>query len=173
MAWTTIPDKSVGTLMDTTWYDVYFKANLDYHEALLEDLLGKVVVVPLFAGGRTAAGETAVSTTSTSYEEVTGTEYAIDPDLIDGAEVYFEANIRRSSGTSASVYASLYVNGSQIANSEVSETGTTYVRKRSGDIAADLPSGGSEVTFDVRIKGGSGSQACALGAARLLIVPKE
>lgn len=30
MAWTDIPDKSTGDLMDETWYDDYFKANMEY-----------------------------------------------------------------------------------------------------------------------------------------------
>lgn len=30
MAWTAIPDKSTGDLMDETWYDTHFKANMEY-----------------------------------------------------------------------------------------------------------------------------------------------
>ncbi len=30
MAWTDIPDKSTGDLMDETWYDTHFKANMEH-----------------------------------------------------------------------------------------------------------------------------------------------
>lgn len=58
-AWTAIPDKSTGDLMDETWYDTHFKANMEY-------LLGERPV--LSAGQTTGTDYTVVGTTWTNVD---------------------------------------------------------------------------------------------------------
>lgn len=163
MAWTDIPDKSTGDLMDETWYQAHFKANLEYLKALADNLRGGAVVVPFFAGSNLQPHQHA----HTSDTLVNGSQHAIVPDALRDAGVYFEVVMYKDS--SGTAYASLYVDGSKVSQSELSTNSTSYVRLRSNDLAAALPAGDSPVPFECRVRVNSGFGFVA--SARLLIVP--
>mgnify|MGYP005834851821 CR=1 FL=1 len=173
MAWTPIPDKSTGDLMDETWYDAHFKANLEYLKALTDDLAGEVVVIPMLAGAwSAAAGASAVlQTGATADEVVNGSQFSADPDDLDDAEVYFET-VAKGDGSSTAT-ATLYVNGTAVTTpttSVISTNASAYTRVRSGNLAASLPAGGSPVTFDARVKKTGGTWVY-FAAIRLIIAP--
>ena len=135
MTWTNIPDKSTGDLMDETWYDSHFKANMEYLKAVTDDIRGGFTIT--FIAANPLHWDGYFHTTNTTDTVVDGSQHSFVPDDFAGAYVYFEA-VLDAGGADTTVYASLYVDGSQIANSEVSHNTTTWTRKRSGDISGDL-----------------------------------
>ncbi len=72
MAWTAIPDKSTGDLMDETWYDTHFKANMEYL------LSGR----PTGSVYRTGAADYA--TTSNAWANVDPANLALTLNIVSG-----------------------------------------------------------------------------------------
>jgi hypothetical protein len=113
-----------------------------------------------------------VSTTGTSYADLgtTSTGNAViiswDATKYTGATVYFEA-VLKSDNASGIAYAKLYdvTATAEVANSEVSVTGTTYTRVRSSPIT--LTSGNQ---YKVIIKTNNASYTASLRASRLIVI---
>jgi hypothetical protein len=105
MAWTDIPDKSTGDLMDETWYDTHFKANMEY---LLNPHNSQIL--------RDNSG--AYTTNSTSFVDIDGTNLSITLTTYGGPVlVYFAGNIYRSAGSDAMVCLDVDVDDTRIASS--------------------------------------------------------
>jgi hypothetical protein len=117
-------------------------------------------------------GSLDVTTTGTNYADL-GTTWLgktvfvyWDSTKYTGATVYFEA-VLKSNNASGIAYAKLYdaTGAGEVANSEVSVTGTTYTRVRSGPIS--LTSGNQ---YKVIIKSNNASYEASLRASRLIVV---
>ena len=112
------------------------------------------------------------TTTGTNYADL-GTTWLgktvfvyWDATKYTGATVYFEA-VLKSNNASGIAYAKLYdvTAAGEVANSEVSVTGTTYTRVRSGPIS--LTSGNQ---YKVIIKSNNASYEASLRASRLIVL---
>jgi hypothetical protein len=113
------------------------------------------------------------TTTGTSYADLgtTSTGNAViiswDSTKYTGSTVYFEA-VLKSDNASGIAYAKLYdvTGAAEVANSEVSVTGTTYTRVRSSS-PVSLTSGNQ---YKVIIKTNNASYTASLRASRLIVV---
>lgn len=108
------------------------------------------------------------STTSTTYTAFSYTaRWYYDASKFDAvAGVYFEA-VLRSGGSSYTAYAALFDEaGNMVSGSEVSVTGTAWVRVRSGDLRSVLVSG---TTYHFRLRTNNGIYVARVYDARVVI----
>jgi hypothetical protein len=109
------------------------------------------------------------TTTNTTYEDL-GEDYKVifnwDSTKYTSATVYFEA-VLASNNASGTAYAKLQVQGgaTEVNNSEVSVTGTTYTRVRSSAITLT-----DSTQYKVIIKSNNGSYTTKLRDSRLVII---
>lgn len=149
MAWTAIPDKSTGDQMDETWYDTYFKANMEY-------LLDPNKDTTIHNEGSD------YTTTSTSFVDIDATDLAITL-TTNGGPVLVMAAGGCTGSTTLTIHFDFTVDGTRYTSGNTN--GIAPVTTGSGRLdllsfavlVTGLSAGSHSFKLQWRVNGGTGT----------------
>jgi hypothetical protein len=112
MAWTAIPDKTTGALMDVTWYSTHFKANMEYLKNNQDTLVSPANDSTLHNEG------SQYSTTSTSFVDVDASDLSVAITTNGRPVLVLVTGTAYNYNSGQEVYFDIAVDGSRLGGSQ-------------------------------------------------------